>query len=66
VDLYIIILDALNVDKVIMLKIVILRDQSILSVENLVTYPLSVDIRSHITILLHPRQDLPQREESTP
>ena len=64
--LYIIISDALNADKVIMLKIVILRDQSVLSVENLVIYPLTVDNRSHISILLQPMQDQPQREESTP
>jgi len=66
VDMYMIILDALNADKVIMLKIVILRDQFISSVENLVTYSLSVDNRSQISIQLQPRQDLPQQEESTP
>jgi len=49
-----------------MLQIVILRDQSILSGEKLVTYPLSVDIRSHISVQLHPRQDVPQQKESTP
>jgi len=59
VNLYMIISDALNADKVIMLKIVILRDQSVSSVENLVTYSLSVDNRSHISIQLQPRQDLP-------
>jgi len=66
VNLYMIISDALNADKVIMLKIVILRDQSVSSVENLVTYSLSVDNRSHISIQLQPRQDLPQQEECTP
>ena len=66
VDLYMIISDALNADKVILLKIVILRDQSVSSVGNLVTYSLSVDNKSHISIQLQPRQDLPQQEECTP
>ena len=66
VDLYMIILDALNADKVILLKIVILRDQSVSSVGNLVNYSLNVDNRSHISIQLQPRQDLPQQEECTP
>jgi len=66
VDLYMIISYALNANKVIMLKIVILRDQSVSSVGNLVTYSLSVDNKSHISIQLQPRQDLPQQEECTP
>jgi len=66
VDVYMIISNALNADKVIMLKIVILRDQLVSSVGNLVTYSLNVDNRSHISIQLQPRQDLPQQEECTP
>ena len=66
VYLPIIISDALNADKVIMLKIVILRDQSVTSVENLVTYSLNVDNRRHISIHLQPRQNLLQQEEYTP
>ena len=66
VGLYMIISYALNADKVILLKIVILRNQAISSVGNLVTYSLSVNNRSHISIQLQPRQDLPQQEECTP
>jgi len=66
VDLYIIISNTSNADKVIMLKIVILRDQSISSVGNMVTNSLSVDNKNHIPILLQLRQDLPQQEECTP
>ena len=66
VDLYMTISDALNADKVIMLKIVTLMDQSVSSVANLVTYSLSVDNKSHISIQLQLRQDLPQQEECTP
>ena len=66
VDLYMIISDALNVDKVILQKIVILRDQSVSSVGNMVTYSLNVDNKRHISIQLQPRQDLPQQEECTP
>jgi len=66
VDLPIIISYALNADKVIMLKIFILKDQSVSSVGNLATYSMNVDNKRHISIQLQLRQDLLQQEESTP
>jgi len=55
VDMGVIKLHASSADKIIILKIVILRDYFVSDMESLVMYSMSVDNKSHISILLHQR-----------